>query len=56
MRTPFLKAAVLDAPLTEWALNIEVSTPAFLRISFSQLAMRCEVTGPCGLMYDKNRG
>ena len=47
IRTPFVEAAVLEAPLTEWALNKEVSIPAFPRISLSQLARRCEVTGLC---------
>ena len=46
-------AAMLEALLTECALKIEVSIPAFPRVSFSQLARCYEVTGLCGLMYDK---
>jgi len=29
IRTPFSETAVLEAPLTEWALKTEVSSPAF---------------------------
>ena len=54
--TPFSAAAVLEAPLTEYALNTVVSILAFPRISFSQLARRWEVTGLCGLTYDRNNG
>ena len=54
--TPFSAATVLEAPLTECALNTVVSILVFPRISFSQLARHWEVTGLCGLTYDRNNG
>ena len=54
--TPFARAADVDTPRTECALNTEVSTPAAERRSLIQCAIRCEVTGLCGLVYDKNSG
>jgi len=51
-----MDAAVLEAPLTECALNIEVSIPVFSRISFNQLASRCEVTGLWGLIGEVVEG
>ena len=46
---------MLKAPLTKWALNKEVSIHALPRISLSQLARRCEVTGLWGLMNDRKK-
>ena len=48
--TPLFEAAVVDAPLTECALNTDVSMPARPKRSFIQCAMRCEVTGLWGLI------
>ena len=45
MSTPYSEAAVLEAPLTEWALKIEMFIPALPKLSFNQLARRWEVTG-----------
>ena len=48
--TPILEAAETEAPLTEWAPNIDVSTPAASSNAFSHLATVLEVTALCGRM------
>ena len=45
---PAIDAAVAAAPLIEWAKNIEVSTPAEVKIDFNQRAIVDETTGECG--------
>ena len=50
--TPLVRAAVVEAPLTEWALKTETSMPASFNKSLIQWAILCEVTGAklqCGL-------
>ena len=49
MVTPFIAAAVEDAPLTEWAVN-SVLMPLADMACFSHLAIVEEVTGLCGEM------
>jgi len=56
MCTPFLRAAELDAPLTECALNISVSMPASNNIPSIQWANCCEETGLCGFTWERNKG
>ena len=41
---PILNAMEADAPLVEWALNIDVSTPASSSKDFNHLATVLEVT------------
>ena len=54
MVTPALAAAEVAAPLTEWALNMLVSMPAFSIMDFSHLAKVEELTGLCGLTTAKD--
>ena len=53
--TEALAAAVVDAPRTECALNIETSIPASTRSSRIHRAIVDGETGRCGLMKDKNK-
>ena len=46
-----MEATMLEASLTEWALNTEVSIPAFPRIFFSQLANRVSELQALDLRY-----
>ena len=52
--TPALAAADITASLTEWALNMPVSMPAFPSRDFSHLANVEELTGVCGLTTARN--
>ena len=45
---PILEAVEVNAPLTEWAPNTDVSTPAASTKAFSHLAMELEITELCG--------
>ena len=54
--TPALEAAVMAAPRTECALNMEVSIPAFSSILLSHWAMVELEATLCGLMVMRKRG
>ena len=53
---PALEAAVMAAPCIEWALNMEVSIPAFSSILLSYWAMVGLKTTLCSLMVVRTRG
>jgi hypothetical protein len=53
--TPTLAAADVAAPLTEWALNMPLSIPAFSSNDFSHLAKVEELTGLCGFTTARNK-
>ena len=52
---PAAAAAEEEAPLTEWALNIEVSMPEASSKDFSHLATVLEDTALCGLIIATSR-
>ena len=43
-----------EAPRTEWALNMDVSTPAASKVDFSHRAMVLDATALCGLITITN--
>ena len=47
---PASAAAVAAAPLTEWALNMDVPRPAFSSTDFIHRAIVALVAGPYGFM------
>ena len=51
---PMFAAVEEDAPRTEWARKMAVSTPASASSDLNHLAIELEVTALCGLTNDKS--